>query len=241
MTTLILGASGATGRLLTEQLLQNGHFVKVLVRSPESLPENWLKNNRVHIIEASINDLSLKDMAEHLNHCDSVACCLGHNLTLKGIYGQPRQLVTDAVRLVVNCLHELAPATPVKFVLMNTAGNPNRDLNEPISIGERFIIFLLRLVLPPHPDNEKAADYLRKVVGQKDPHIEWVVVRPDTLLDKSQVSEYDTFASPIRSALFNPGKTSRINVGHFMASLISDDNLWNEWKGQMPVIYNKEP
>jgi hypothetical protein len=31
-----------------------------------------------------------------------------------------------------------------------------------------------------------------------------------------------------------------INVGHFMAELITDDELWNQWNGQMPVIYNKE-
>ncbi len=43
-----------------------------------------------------------------------------------------------------------------------------------------------------------------------------------------------------RCALFDPGKTSRINVGHFIATLIDDHTLWNEWKGQMPVIYNKE-
>ena len=46
--------------------------------------------------------------------------------------------------------------------------------------------------------------------------------------------------SPTRCAIFNAGKTSRINVGHFMAALITDDNTWNLWKGQMPVIYNKE-
>ncbi len=34
------------------------------------------------------------------------------------------------------------------------------------------------------------------------------------------------------------GKTSRINVGHFMVNLINDDDLWKKWKGQMPVISN---
>jgi len=26
-----------------------------------------------------------------------------------------------------------------------------------------------------------------------------------------------------------------------MADLVSDSETWNEWKGQMPVIYNSEP
>jgi len=41
-----------------------------------------------------------------------------------------------------------------------------------------------------------------------------------------------------RSALFASGVTSRINVAHFMANLITDDHLWQQWKGRMPVIYN---
>ena len=83
------------------------------------------------------------------------------------------------------------------------------------------------------------AQYLRTRVGQNDTSIQWTVVRPDTLIDEDQVTEYDVYASPTRSAIFNPGSTSRINVAHFMADLIADDTVWNRWKGQMPVIYNK--
>jgi hypothetical protein len=125
-------------------------------------------------------------------------------------------------------------------VLMNTAGNSNRDLHEPLSFGHRCVIKLLRLLLPPHVDNEKAADYLRTVVGQDDPAIEWAVVRPDTLIDADEVSEYEIHPSPTRSAIFNAGKTSRINVGHFMAELILTNDTWIRWKGRMPVIYNRE-
>ena len=67
-----------------------------------------------------------------------------------------------------------------------------------------------------------------------------MAVRPDTLINEDNVTEYEIYASPIRSALSNPGKASRINVGHFMAKLIIDNDLWSKWKGQMPVIYNKE-
>ena len=121
---------------------------------------------------------------------------------------------------------------------MNTAGNRNRDLNEPISFGQRFVIGLIRLLLPPQVDNEKAAEYLRTQIGQNDKYIQWAAVRPDNLIDEENVTEYEAHLSPIRSAIFNAGRTSRINVGHFMADLITDDTTWNKWKGQMPVIYN---
>ncbi|MCB0202990.1 MAG: NAD(P)H-binding protein, partial [Anaerolineae bacterium] len=128
---------------------------------------------------------------------------------------------------------------PAKFVLMNTAGNSNRDLQEPVSFAQQCVIGLLRLLVPPHPDNEKAADYLRTQVGQNNPAIEWAAVRPDALQNESEVTEYELHPSPTRSAIFNSGKTSRINVAHFMAELVTNQETWHQWKGQMPVIYNK--
>ena len=121
---------------------------------------------------------------------------------------------------------------------MNTTGNSNRDLNEPISFAQKFVVGLLRLLVPPHVDNEQAADYLRSKVGQNDKLIEWAVVRPDNLTDEGEVSPYEVHPSPIRSAIFDPGQTSRINVGRFMADLITEDAIWQKWNGQMPVIYN---
>jgi len=88
-------------------------------------------------------------------------------------------------------------------------------------------------------DNEKAADFLRTGIGQDDRVIEWAAVRPDNLIDESEVTEYDLHPSPTRSAIFDAGTTSRINVGHFMADLMADRDTWNKWKGQMPVIYNR--
>jgi len=239
MTILVVGASGATGIQLVEQLLIQRHNVKAVVRSPEKLPHSWKSNEHVKIISASLLDLSDKEMMELTLDCHSIASCLGHNMNWKGIYGKPRKLVTDATRRLCNAIEANKPENPIKYVLMNTTGNRNRDLNEPISFAQKCVIGLLRLLLPPHVDNEKAADYLRTQVGQNNQFIEWAAVRPDGLIDINEVTEYEIHPSPIRSAIFNAGKTSRINVGHFMASLISESNLWNKWKGQMPVIYNK--
>jgi nucleoside-diphosphate-sugar epimerase len=238
MTTLVVGASGATGKKLVAQLLISKQKVKVIVRSPENLPQSWKSNDQLTIIKASVLDISENEMAEHLQDCSAVASCLGHTLSWKGIYGNPRKLVTDAVNLLCNAIENNAPNKPVKFVLMNTTGNSNRDLDEPISFGQKIVIGLLRLLLPPHVDNEKAADYLRIKVGQKNKFIEWVAVRPDGLVNEDKVTEYELYPSPTRSAIFDAGKVSRINVGHFMAELITENDLWNKWKGKMPVIYS---
>ncbi len=239
MTTLIVGASGATGRLLVEQLLNKGKNVKIIVRSSDVFSSDVLQHDNLSVIHASVLDLSDNEMIDYVRDCEAVASCLGHNLSFKGIYGHPRRLVTDAARRLCNAIRKNNPKTPVKFVLMNTTGNSNRDLSENVSVAQQCVIWLLRLLLPPHTDNENAADYLRAEVGQNDREIEWVAVRPDALIDEVEVSEYELHPSPVRSAIFDAGKVSRINVGNFMADLITDDELWRKWKGKMPVIYSK--
>lgn len=239
MTTLIVGASGATGRLLVKQLLQRGQDLKIIVRTPNTLPELIKNNKNISIIQASVLDLSDDEIVRHVKGCNSVVSCLGHNISFKGIYGKPHRLVADATRKICWAIKEINPNASVKFVLMNTSGNSNRDLSEKISFGQKCVICLLRLLLPPHVDNEQAADFLRTEIGQDDKIIEWVAIRPDGLIDESEVSEYEIHPSPIRSAIFNAGKVSRINVASFMAELVTDQELWMKWKGQMPVIYSK--
>ncbi|MDG2989773.1 SDR family oxidoreductase [Candidatus Synechococcus calcipolaris G9] len=247
MTTLVVGASGATGRLLVRELCDRGEYVRVIVRSPHRLPEALINHDRLTVICASILELRDDEIAQYVGGCDAVAFCLGHNMTLKGIFGHPRKLVTDATRRVCNAIKANASDKldqsdrldkPTKFVLMNTAGNSNRDRQEPISFRQQCVIWLLRVLLPPHLDNEQAADYLRTKIGQNDGAIAWVAVRPDNLINEDQVTPYEVYASPTRSAIFDAGLTSRINVAHFMADLITREEIWNEWRGQMPVIYN---
>jgi len=239
MKILIVGATGATGRLLVKDLLQRGEKVIAVVRSAEKLSE-LLHNENLTIVETPVLDLSDEELATLVRGCDAVASCLGHNITFKGIYGKPRRLVTEATRRLCAAIEAGKPQKPVKFVQMNTSGNRNRDLNERVSVPEAIVVSLLSTVLPPYTDSIQAAEFLRTQIGQQHPTIEWVAVRPDSLIDEDSVSSYEVHPSPIRSALFNPGKVSRINVARFMAELICDTPTWKLWKGQMPLIYSRE-
>lgn len=238
MSILVVGASGATGIRLVEELLNRGQNVKVIVRSSESFEEKIGKHENLTVIRASILELSDKELQAHLIGCTAVASCLGHNLNFKGVYGQPRRLVTEAIKRLCEAIKENNPERKTKYVLMNTVANRNRDLNEKIPFAQRLVIGILRIVLPPHTDNEKAAEYLRTTIGQNDSTIEWSAVRPSGLIDEESTSEIEVYPSPTRSIL-DDGQISRVNVGHFMADLITNEEVWNEWKGRMPVIYNK--
>lgn len=235
---LILGASGVTGRLLVEILLQKGVEVIAIVRNANSLTNISSSHPSLQIVEADISEMPEGDLAQYIKECEAVLCCLGHNLTFKGMFGHPRRLVTNAIKKVTQTNETVHPNNKMKIILMNTTGNSNRDIPEKPPFSQRFVISILRLLLPPHVDNESAADFLRLQIGQNNNSIEWSAVRPDALINEEQVSQYDIHPSPIRNAIFDAGSISRINVADFMSELAINSELWDEWKGKMPVIYS---
>ncbi|MFT5725818.1 MAG: NAD(P)-dependent dehydrogenase (short-subunit alcohol dehydrogenase family) [Bacteroidia bacterium] len=238
MTTLVVGASGATGRLLVEQLLNQGEKVRVIVRSIDRLPELIKNNKRVSVTEANLLDMTDSQLLEQVQGCRAVASCLGHNLTCKGMFGHPRRLVTDGVKRLCYAIEKAQSDSPIKFILMNTTGNQNKQAGEKVSTAQSIIIGLIRMLIPPHVDNEQAAAYLQSNFELGDKSVEWATVRPDSLLNEESISQFNIYPSPIRSAIFDSGKTSRINVAHFMSQLITNNDIWEKWKHQMPVIYN---
>lgn len=234
MIVLVVGASGATGKHVVDQLLSQGIEVRAIVRELEALPD---KPN-LSKIKVSVHNLTSCEMAIYTKDCTAVVSCLGHNLTFKGMFGKPRLLVTDTLQSICKAIISNECNGSVKVILMNTTGNSNRDIPEKPQLSQRIIIAMLRALLPPHVDNENAADYLRTEIGQNNKAIEWVVVRPDALVNENEVTEYNVHTSPIRNAIFDSGTTSRINVGNFMSQLILNKSMWQKWKGKMPVIYN---
>lgn len=235
---LVLGASGATGQLLVKLLLEKSVEVIAIVRNVSSLTNVDCSHPNLQIVEADISEISETELDQYLRECETVLSCLGHNLTFKGMFGHPRRLVTDAIEKVVNTIESKNSDNKIKVILMNTIANSNRDIPEKPPLSQRLVIFALRMLLPPHVDNEQAADFLRLKVGQNNKNIEWTAVRPDALIDENQVTHYDITAIPIRNAIFNAGSVSRINVADFMVNLTVDLELWNKWKGKMPVIYS---
>ena len=225
-----------TGRRLVEQLLGKNYKVRIIVRSSHKLPADIVENPNTISIEASVLDLTDEEVTEHVKDCDAVVSCLGHVMNFKGIFGEPKKLCTDATRNLCNSLEKHSLPKPTKFILMNTVGVQNPDLEEKRNWVERGLLTLLHHTLPPHRDNETAAEYLHKIVGKENKSIEWCCVRPDSLIN-AQVSPYDISESPT-TGIFSGRPTARSNVAHFMTNLIENEEIWSTWKFRMPVIMN---
>jgi uncharacterized protein YbjT (DUF2867 family) len=79
MKALVLGASGATGKLVIEQLINKNIQVRVVVRESAIIPSQISENSSIEIIRGNINDFDSAKIKDLIEDCDSIFCCLGYN------------------------------------------------------------------------------------------------------------------------------------------------------------------
>lgn len=138
------------------------------------------------------------------------------------------------VSSVTKSLCESLPNKGCRFIMMGSNGVANPNSSDPKrAFSERCFLFLLRWLVPPHADNEMAANYLHNHRDQMD----WSVVRPVDLID-ADVSEYDILDTS-EGSLFGSGVATRANVADFMVRLVLEDETWKKYKHAMPVIKDK--
>jgi nucleoside-diphosphate-sugar epimerase len=238
-TILVLGGTGRTGRRVLAQLLARGASVRAIVRSAARLPAELTGHPRLQVSEADLLGLSDEELRRHLAGCQAVVSCLGHTVSFQGVYGGPRHLVEQAVLRIGRAAKVLRPSPPLRLVLISSV-----SVNAPASTDsrragfERAVLWAVRAALPPAGDNQRAADFLCQAIGTADPHLEWVIVRPDTLIE-GEVTRYTIHPAPV-SSLFKPDRSRMANVAHFMSELACEPGPWEEWKGRLPVIVDDQ-
>jgi uncharacterized protein YbjT (DUF2867 family) len=239
MTVLLLGGTGRTGGRVLQQLLARGVSVRAVVRSAERLPAGAAGDPRLTVAVADLLSMSDGEVREQVDGCDAVISCLGHTISAQGVFGRPRDLVALSVERVCRAAKDLRPAQPVRLVLMSSV-SVHRAGRQDQRRGplERSVLWLLRGLVPPARDNQRAADFLHDVIEPADPYVQWVAVRPDSLRE-GDVTEYALHEGLVDS-LFHPGETNRANVAHFMCDLVTDPGVWAAWRGKPPVIVNAE-
>lgn len=236
-TVLVLGSTGRTGGRVVRQLLDRGIRVRAIVRSADTLPEGVVADAGFSCTVADLLSMSDANLAAQVRDCDAILSCLGHTISVRGVFGPPRALVTDAVRRLSEAVEAPRPDGPVRFVLMSSVSvNRPRAVEPSRGLFDTIVLWLLRAVIPPAVDNQRAAEFLDREIGTGNPRLEWVCVRPDTLLE-GDVSPYDVHET-IVSGLFRPNATNMANVAHFMGELLQDRNVWRKWVGKLPVIVN---
>ena len=239
-TVLLVGGTGRTGSRVLVQLLNRGINVRIIVRSVQKLPKEIAERTNLTVVEADLLSLGDGELRRLLQGCDAVISCLGHVLSLKGIWGPPHDLVTKITVRLCQGIEAIHPVNPVHYILMSSVSvNHPADLETRRGMFEKAFVWLIRCLLPPANDNQKAANYLYHCIGMTHPYIQWTAVRPDSLLE-GDVSDY-TLNEGLVNSLFAPGSTTIANVAHFMCDLVVDPKVWQAWNGKFPVIVNATP
>ena len=238
---LLLGATGRTGARVLTQLLERRVPVRAIVRSAERLrsaqrlPAGAADDPLLTVVETDQMSMSAEALREQVAGQHVVISCLGHPISLRGIFGPPHDLVEVAVRRVAAAIHALRPERPIRLILMSSV-SVHRPARADTRRGavERAYLGAMRALVPPARDNQRAADCLAAEVGTDAPFLEWAVVRPDSLID-GDVSAYRV-EEVLVASLFRPDTTRMAHVAHFMAELATDDGAWRRWRGKMPVV-----
>lgn len=237
MTTrvLLLGGTGRTGGRVLARLLGGGVPVRALVRSASRLPAGTAGLAGLEVVEAELASLSQGERLDLVRGCGAIVSCLGHKPDLRGVFGQPRDLINHATEILCRAVAESRPPAPVKFILMSSVlvNRPGRA-DSRRGTPERALLGLMRALVPPARDHQRAADFLVREIGPADTFLRWVVVRPDSLVD-GEVSRYE-LEEGIVSGLAKPDRTAMANVAHFICELVAEPRAWGSWEGRMPVI-----
>jgi hypothetical protein len=237
-TVLLLGGTGRTGGRALQQLLARGVQVRAVVRQAHRLSGDVVGDDNLTVVEADLLSLGGEEFARLVEGCDAAVSCLGHTMDAHGVFGRPRDLVTEAVRRVFVAARDVGAERPLSFVLMSSVSvlRPGgQDAHR--GPGDRAALGLLRGVIPPARDNQSAADFLLQVIGARGRFVEWTAVRPDSLRD-GEVSEYEVHEGLV-TGLFRPRETRMANVAHFMCDLVTDERIWEQWRGKLPVILDR--
>lgn len=148
MKTLVLGASGATSRLLVNHLVSKGMEVTAIVRDRAAFEAMLSKDTGVHVVEGQILEMPDDEIQRYVDENDAFISCLGHTLSFKGVFGEPRRLVTDSIKRIVQAQGQSKLNKTKRLVLMNTIGCCNHDEKERRPLSQRMVVFLLSTSSP---------------------------------------------------------------------------------------------
>ena len=207
---LLFGATGGCGSQVLTRLLRRGVLVTAVVRSAERLSDDVKSHDNLTVVVFpnghlfagttrkddgkddgnALNDSFTRRLDRYVRECECVVSCLGHNLTLKGMFGRPRQLCVETVRQVCDAVarqkggrKDIASSEeeeeqkkedentttntnnePLRLIVVSTEGVSRFDGADPKRGAlERALLKALYFLLPPMKDNVEVVRFLHEL------------------------------------------------------------------------------
>ena len=195
MKFLILGATGATGSLLTDAALNAGHEVIALVRNPRKMPER----PGLHVIAGDARDA--RALTDATGKADALVSALGVGRTRS-----PDNLILDTTRAVISA----AEQTGLRRVVFQSAFGVGA------SYPKSSNLMRLGYHLAPAVFRDKAAgEQLLTATG-----LDWTLAYPGMLTNGPRTGDYRT-GTDLRLSF--TARVSRADVAEFMLAELRDN------------------
>jgi putative NADH-flavin reductase len=200
MNVLIFGASGGTGRELTEQGLARGHVVTAFVRQPGRF---MIRHANVNIHQGDVSDRASVERA--VQGQDAAISALGGASLIKR---EPALVV--GIHNVVSSM-ERASVRRLVYLSADTV----RDARKEFSQLRRLLIALIF--------SNTSADHEINEGMIRQSHLDWIIVRPPMLTNGGRTGVYRTGEHlKVDSAI---PKLSRADLADFMLNQLREDTF----------------
>ncbi len=203
MKVAIFGATGATGRLVVEQALAEGHTVTAFARNPEAVT---IKHVGLSIVQGNV--FQATDVRRGVEGQDAVICTIGgHDAFRRLKQASQRGLCTTGTRHMLAAMEQCHVA---RFICMSSWGVGGSRERVPFRFAR--IIFPL-MMKEEFLDKEEQ----EQLISQSK--LDWTIVRPSVLTNTPPTGTYRVEEKLKFSARSH---ISRADVADFLVKQLTD-------------------
>jgi putative NADH-flavin reductase len=208
MNIAIFGASGATGKLLTQRCLAAGYSVTALLRTPEK----FSLRDRVHVVKGSPFDLA--SVGQTIKDADAVLSALGAKSLRK------EDVLERAVPQIIGAMQEtISQAKPVRrIIVLGSAGALPTSLDKQPAWRRWFVQNIVYNTLLKWP----VASQVSQWNNLSRSNLDWTMVMPPMLTNAAAHGSYRIDGDALPP---NGSRISRADVAAFMMQQI-DNPQW---------------
>ena len=203
MNVTIFGATGATGRLLTERCLKAGYKVKILARKPQEFPFAA----QVETVQGDSKDIVA--VREALRGADLVLSALGARSLKK------EDILEDSIPLIVQAMDEQGIR---RIIALGSAGALPTSLDKQPAYCRWIVQNIVYNTFLKYPVASQISQY--KTLSGSD--LDWTMVMPPMLMN---VPARGNLRIDGEALPRNASRISRADVADFMMAQI-DNPQW---------------
>jgi putative NADH-flavin reductase len=213
MKILVLGANGAVGQLALDELLNENHEVKALVRNASTLQR---KHSRLTVVQG-----------EPTNAADLENVLAGQDAVLSTIGARTNKKTTLRADVAANVIAGMKKHGVRKLVWLDGAG-----VGSSKKFVQRSSFLLGRIIMPLFLDNMYEDAAVADAIIEKS-DCDWVIVRPMSFANNAKTGNV-AVVTDMSLTVRLPLRMTRADVAAFLVEQVFKD----DYVGQMPVIYS---